>query len=195
MINGMLNHGVVGKYAIAGAVGATFYLEPLATADVGIFVMLRTAAGSPLLSLAPIYDYLKARGCVGWKENASSWVTGLCSSCPPTVHWNKKHWPRPLRLRLRGVSRGVGMDKDKERRKRLASLSFSEKLKILEKLRDRDRAIAVSGLRKMKVPQDFQMLSLRDRASEVFVDDLLNPPPPNVSARAAARRYKKLMEL
>jgi hypothetical protein len=87
------------------------------------------------------------------------------------------------------------MDKDKERRKRLASLSFSEKLKILEKLRDRDRAIAVSGLRKMKVPQDFQMLSLRDRASEVFVDDLLNPPPPNVSARAAARRYKKLMEL
>jgi hypothetical protein len=51
------------------------------------------------------------------------------------------------------VSRGVGMDKDKERRKRLASLSFSEKLKILEKLRDRDRAIAASGLRKMKVCQ------------------------------------------
>lgn len=51
------------------------------------------------------------------------------------------------------VSRGVGVDKDKERRKRLASLSFSEKLKILEKLRDRDRAIAASGLRKMKVRQ------------------------------------------
>jgi hypothetical protein len=32
-------------------------------------------------------------------------------------------------------------------RARLASLSFSEKIKILEKLRDRDRAIASSGLR------------------------------------------------
>jgi hypothetical protein len=63
MINGMLNDGVIGKYAIAGAVGATFYLEPLATADVGIFVMLPTAAGGSLLTLAPIYDYLKARGC------------------------------------------------------------------------------------------------------------------------------------
>jgi len=33
-------------------------------------------------------------------------------------------------------------------RARLASLSFSEKIKILEKLRDRDRAIAAAGLRR-----------------------------------------------
>jgi hypothetical protein len=39
------------------------------------------------------------------------------------------------------------MDKSKMRT-RLAGLSFSEKIKILEKLRDRDRAIAASGLRK-----------------------------------------------
>jgi hypothetical protein len=44
------------------------------------------------------------------------------------------------------------MDKDKERRKRLASLPFSEKLKILEKLRDRSRAIAAGGLRKASRP-------------------------------------------
>ena len=37
---------------------------------------------------------------------------------------------------------------DKERRKRLASLPLSEKLKILEKLRNRSRAIAANGLRK-----------------------------------------------
>jgi hypothetical protein len=37
---------------------------------------------------------------------------------------------------------------EKERRKRLASLPFSEKLKALEKLRDRSRAIAAAGLRK-----------------------------------------------
>jgi len=34
-----------------------------------------------------------------------------------------------------------------EMRKRLASLSFSEKIKILEKLRDRSLSLAASGLR------------------------------------------------
>ena len=42
------------------------------------------------------------------------------------------------------------MDKEQERRKRLAALPFSEKLKILGKLRDRSRAIRASGLRKKK---------------------------------------------
>jgi hypothetical protein len=46
------------------------------------------------------------------------------------------------------VSGGLALEKDKDRRKRLASLPFSEKLKILEKLRDRSRVIAASGLRK-----------------------------------------------
>jgi hypothetical protein len=43
------------------------------------------------------------------------------------------------------------MDSDQERRKRLASLPFSEKLQILEKLRDRSRVIAASDLRKFAI--------------------------------------------
>jgi len=39
------------------------------------------------------------------------------------------------------------MSKNETRRK-LASLSFSEKIKILEKLRDRSLTIAASGLRR-----------------------------------------------
>jgi hypothetical protein len=39
------------------------------------------------------------------------------------------------------------MDKSKMR-PRLASLSFTEKIKILEKLRDREKAITAAGLRK-----------------------------------------------
>ncbi len=35
-----------------------------------------------------------------------------------------------------------------ETRKRLAAVSFSEKVRILEKLRDRSRALAASGLRR-----------------------------------------------
>lgn len=59
-INQMQANGVIGKYAIGGAVGATFYLEPAATVDLDIFATLPAAAG--LLTLAPIYAYLKARG-------------------------------------------------------------------------------------------------------------------------------------
>lgn len=63
MINQMQADGVIGKYAVGGAVGATFYLEPSATLDVDIFVTLPLAPGSSLLSLTPIYEYLTARGC------------------------------------------------------------------------------------------------------------------------------------
>jgi hypothetical protein len=42
----------------------------------------------------------------------------------------------------------------KAMRKRLAALSFTEKIKILEKLRDRDRAIAAAGLRKKATRHD-----------------------------------------
>jgi len=38
----------------------------------------------------------------------------------------------------------------KEMRKRLAALSFTEKINILEKLRDRDRAISAAGLRRFR---------------------------------------------
>jgi hypothetical protein len=63
-INRMQSDGVIGEYAIGGAVGATFYLEPSATLDVDIFVTLPVPSGSSLLSLSPIYDYLTSRGCL-----------------------------------------------------------------------------------------------------------------------------------
>jgi len=43
--------------------------------------------------------------------------------------------------------------------------------------------------------KDFEMLSLRDEAREVFVNAILNPPAPNAAARAAAARYKEYMGL
>lgn len=44
------------------AVGATFYLEPAATLDIDVFVMLPKVEGSSLLSLSQIYHYLQERG-------------------------------------------------------------------------------------------------------------------------------------
>ena len=38
VLNEMEANGVIDRYAIGGAVGATFYLEPVATLDVDVFV-------------------------------------------------------------------------------------------------------------------------------------------------------------
>ena len=62
VINQMQADGVIEHYAIGGAVGATFYLEPVATLDVDVFITFRTEAGSLIASPQPIFDYLKARG-------------------------------------------------------------------------------------------------------------------------------------
>lgn len=61
-INQMQADGVIERYAIGGAVGATFYLEPVATLDVDIFITFKTEGGSLLVSPQPVFDYLKARG-------------------------------------------------------------------------------------------------------------------------------------
>ena len=39
--------------------------------------------------------------------------------------------------------------------------------------------------------KDSEVLRLNNDAREVFVNALLNPPPPNPVAQAAARRYKE----
>ena len=42
-LNDLEASGVIDRYAIGGAVGATFYLEPVATLDVNVFVAFRAA--------------------------------------------------------------------------------------------------------------------------------------------------------
>jgi len=61
-INEMQEAGVIGSYAIGGAVAATFYIEPTATYDIDIFISFRNVPKSSIVSLEPIYTYLKSRG-------------------------------------------------------------------------------------------------------------------------------------
>ena len=63
VLNRMQADGIIGLYAIGGAVGATFYLEPVATMDIDVFVSFQQSADSPLISLSPMFDYLKKMGC------------------------------------------------------------------------------------------------------------------------------------
>ena len=62
-INQMETAGVIDRYAIGGAVGATFYLEPVSTLDVDVFIAFKSEPGSILVSLLPIFDYLKQFDC------------------------------------------------------------------------------------------------------------------------------------
>jgi len=64
IINQMQADGVIEGYAVGGAVGATFYLEPVATLDVDVFVSFKPEAGSVIVSPQRIYDYLTTRGSV-----------------------------------------------------------------------------------------------------------------------------------
>ena len=99
-INRMQADGVIDRYAIGGAVGATFYLEPLATLDVDIFITFKPQAGSLLVSPQPIFDYLKARGCAMEGEYIviAGWpVQFLPPHSPLVMKSSRRRWKRMWR--------------------------------------------------------------------------------------------------
>ena len=61
VLNELERGGLLVRYAIGGAMGATFYVEPLLTFDLDVFVVLPQGAGG-LLSLSPLYEALRAQG-------------------------------------------------------------------------------------------------------------------------------------
>ncbi len=61
VLNDLVRGGVVSRYAIGGAMGATFYVEPVLTFDLDVFVVLPQTRGG-LLTLEPLYEALRARG-------------------------------------------------------------------------------------------------------------------------------------
>jgi hypothetical protein len=65
VINAMEADGVIRRYAIAGAVAAYNYIEPALTNDLDILVAFDTPSSAGkinLISLDPIYSYLKKKG-------------------------------------------------------------------------------------------------------------------------------------
>jgi hypothetical protein len=61
ILNELEHVGVISRYAIGGAMGATFCVEPLLTFDLDVFVVLPQTPGG-LLTLTPLYEALSARG-------------------------------------------------------------------------------------------------------------------------------------
>lgn len=65
VVERLVKEGVIPRYAVAGAVGAAFYLEPASTFDLDILVSVdafRSRPGSPLITLDPIRDALAKAG-------------------------------------------------------------------------------------------------------------------------------------
>ena len=65
VINAMEADGIIGRYAIGGAVAAYNYIEPTVTDDLDILLSFRETADrskSKLITLSPLFAYLKAKG-------------------------------------------------------------------------------------------------------------------------------------
>jgi hypothetical protein len=74
VLNELERKGLFSRYAIGGAMGAIFYTEPFLTFDLDVFVVLPSTPGG-LLTLAPIYDALRARGYA--EENQCVTIEGV----------------------------------------------------------------------------------------------------------------------
>ncbi len=76
--------GVLDRYAVGGAVGATFYIEPAATEDVDIFIEMIPKPGSILETLDPLYSFFTVRGAEveGERLVIGGWLVQLLP--PPT---------------------------------------------------------------------------------------------------------------
>ena len=55
------NEGLFSSYAVGGGIAALFYIEPVATFDLDVFIIL-PESGSPLISLSPIYSWFTEKG-------------------------------------------------------------------------------------------------------------------------------------
>ncbi len=64
----MRNENLFTEYAIGGAIASLFYVEPVVTFDLDIFVLLPENKTSPIITLTPIYDWLKQKGFMPYQE-------------------------------------------------------------------------------------------------------------------------------
>ena len=71
VLNELENEGVFTRYAIGGAMAATFYTEPVLTFDLDVFILLQSESGGGLVSLDVIYQALRGRGYNTERETVS----------------------------------------------------------------------------------------------------------------------------
>ncbi|MBN1127407.1 MAG: hypothetical protein JXA71_00370 [Chitinispirillaceae bacterium] len=64
------SEGLFSSYAIGGGIAALFYIEPVATFDLDVFIIPPETTG-PITSLSPIYSWMEKRGYQPLNEQIS----------------------------------------------------------------------------------------------------------------------------
>jgi hypothetical protein len=67
-VNDLRQSGTVTEYAVAGAMALVFWIEPVATYDLDVLVLLPESSG-PIVSLEPIYRWAAERGFTTEREH------------------------------------------------------------------------------------------------------------------------------
>ena len=81
-IERLKSEGVIEDYAIGGAMALIFWSEPIPTFDLDVFVLL--PSDSPLISLAPIYEWARRNG---YREEAEHiLIAGMPVQVIPAHH-------------------------------------------------------------------------------------------------------------
>jgi len=86
VLNEMVADGVIENYAVAGAIGAMFYVEPFSTEDIDVFVLMPE---NQVVLEIPGLDYLKARGYTEWHKEGiviEGWPVQFMPVANPLEH-------------------------------------------------------------------------------------------------------------
>lgn len=62
VLRDMHRQRIIGSYAIGGAVAASLYYEPISTVDLDIFFVFEPPQKGLILSMEPIYNYVRGHG-------------------------------------------------------------------------------------------------------------------------------------
>lgn len=62
VLNELEKNGIINKYAIGGGIAVLFYIEPIFTSDMDIFCLIPSEKNKSIITLTPIYNFLKKRG-------------------------------------------------------------------------------------------------------------------------------------
>ena len=68
ILNALQRKGIIEQYAIGGGIAGLFYMEPVLTYDLDVFVFLPQAPGK-LISLFPLYGWLRKNGYRAHQEH------------------------------------------------------------------------------------------------------------------------------
>ena len=69
VINELKKHRIIEDYAIGGGIAAIYYIEPILTYDLDVFVILSQVEGRKVIDMSQLYDNLHSKGYIWEKEH------------------------------------------------------------------------------------------------------------------------------